>query len=206
MTELTAPALADEVVLSVPGRESLAARVHQQGPDFAELQLLAAPRTPMAVLERGEIFVEFQAYGAFWRVVGTLHGLAAPLGGPLGFVESVRFSFRGAPELLHRRAYTRTEFVARVFLAHADESPVACVTMNVSGGGLLVRALGGRDIGDTLAFRLELFGGQPPITGRCDVVRITPEGFVGVQFSEIADGDRERLVAFAEQRERLRRS
>lgn len=208
MTDVTAPALTEQVVLSLPHRESVPARVCAQGEGFVDLTLLAAPSIPLAVLERAELFLDFRDGEASYRMLGGVKALAEPFGGPLGFVESVRFIARGPAELLHRRAYVRTDYVARVFLmpVEGEARPMPGVTLNVSGGGLLLRGLAGHTLGDELRFHLELSASSPRIVGACRVVRMTPEGFVGLQFSEIADADRDRLINFAEQRERLART
>jgi c-di-GMP-binding flagellar brake protein YcgR len=141
--------------------------------------------------------------------VGSVSAVGgAPVGGPLGTVDALRFQYRGAPEKVFRRAYVRTDYVARVFLfaEAAPERPLPCVTMNVSGGGLLLRGVPGDPAsGDELRFTLELGAAVPRMVGACRIVRRTPEGFIGVQFTEIADADRERLIGFAEQRERVSR-
>jgi hypothetical protein len=208
MTTLAAPALTESVVLSLPHRESVPARVCAQGDGFVDLTLLAAPSIPLAVLERAELYLEFRDGEASYRLLGGVKAIAEPLGGPLGFVESVRFLARGPAELLHRRAYVRTDYVARVFLmpVEGDGRPMPGVTLNVSGGGLLLRGLAGHSLGDELRFHLEISAASPRIAGACRVVRMTPEGFVGLQFTEIAEADRDRLINFAEQRERAARS
>jgi c-di-GMP-binding flagellar brake protein YcgR len=106
-----------------------------------------------------------------------------------------------------RRAWPRTDYVARVFMLDVGGGPPRkCVTLNVSGGGLLVRGLQERDIGEELRFDLELSPGSPRITGTCRIVRTTPEGLRGVMFASIDPTDRDRLVAFTEERERVQRA
>lgn len=208
MSAIAAPTPTEQVVLSLPHRESVPARVCGQGDGYVDLTLLAAPSLPLAVLERAELHLDFRDGEASYRMLGAIKAIGEPFGGPLGFVESVRFHARGPAELLHRRAYVRTDYVARVFLMPVvgDGRPMPGVTLNVSGGGLLLRGLAGHALGDELRFHLEISAASPRIVGACRVVRMTPEGFVGLQFTEIADGDRDRLINFAEQRERAARS
>lgn len=103
------------------------------------------------------------------------------------------------------RQYVRTDYVARVYVgADGTAARAKCVTLNVSGGGLLIRGMGG-GVGDDLTFLLELGSGEPPIRGGCRIVRQTPEGLRGVQFTELEEADRQRLVAFVLRRERAQR-
>lgn len=111
---------------------------------------------------------------------------------------------RDGAEAAKLRQYVRTDYVARVYVGATSGARAKCVTLNLSGGGLLIRGLGG-EVGDELLFDLELGAGEPPISGGCRVVRQTPEGLRGVQFTEIADGDRQRLEAFVLRRERAQR-
>ena len=207
MTVLAAPNVHGQVTLSLPHRETVPARVESSGDGHVELALLVSPSTPLAVLERAELFLEFRGDdGAAYRVVGVVSA-AGPVAGPLAPVDALRFRFRGVPEKVFRRAYVRTDYVARVFLTlPGAERPVPCVTMNVSGGGLLLRGVPG-DVqpDDDLRFILEIGSSVPRVSGTCRIVRRTPDGFIGVQFLEIDDADRDRLIAFAEQRERVSR-
>lgn len=106
-----------------------------------------------------------------------------------------------------RRTWVRTDYVARVFmLGIGGGPPRKCVTLNLSGGGLLVRGLQEADIGEELRFDLQLGGGERAVSGTCRIVRNTPEGFRGVMFASIAQEDRDRLTAFVEKRERTQRA
>jgi hypothetical protein len=211
MSVLAAPTVDGQVSLSLPHRETVPGHVETAGDGWVDLALHASPSTPLAVLERAELFLEFRgADGAAYVVLGAVTATpGAHIAGPLAPVHALRFHFRGAPEKVFRRAYVRTDYVARVFLTlpAAPERPGPCVTMNVSGGGLLLRGVPGDAPADAdVAFVLDLGASMPRVTGSCRIVRRTPEGFIGVQFSEIADADRDRLVAFAEQRERVSRA
>lgn len=105
-----------------------------------------------------------------------------------------------------RRAWVRTDYVARVYMLEVGGGPARkCVTLNVSAGGLLVRGLQEADIGEELRFDLELAPGKPRISGTCRIVRTTPEGLRGVMFASISEEDRDRIVAFTEERERAQR-
>lgn len=121
--------------------------------------------------------------------------------------EIVSFGRHEDADAERRRAWVRTDYVARVYMLGIGGGPARkCVTLNVSAGGLLVRGLQEADIGEELRFDLDLAPGEPRISGTCRIVRTTPEGLKGVMFASISEHDRDRLVAFTEQRERTQRA
>jgi len=127
-----------------------------------------------------------------------------------GFTELVllarpRTALLDHTQLLQRRAHARTDCIAAVIVTAEGRAPQRGLTLNLSGGGLLVRGLSGLQVGDELGFDLRLDLLPARIQGRCRVVRVTPDGFHGVQFSEMDEGERDRLVRFAYQREKAAR-
>ena len=123
----------------------------------------------------------------------------------LKWVKALRFEHQGRTQLLQRRAHARTDCIAAVIVTAEGRAPQRGLTLNLSGGGLLVRGLSGLQVGDELGFDLRLDLLPARIKGRCRVVRVTPDGFHGVQFSEMDEGERDRLVRFAYQREKAAR-
>jgi c-di-GMP-binding flagellar brake protein YcgR len=199
MTATATPATGRQVTLSIPGVEEIAAKVTGKGEGFTQLSLLARPQTQVAMLEREQVFLDFVTDEGMWRLLGTLMIQASEHG------ETVRFEHRGRIQLLQRRAHVRTDCIAAVIMTPEGGAPQRCLTLNLSGGGLLLRALSGVEVGDELPFDLRLDLLPARIQGRCRVVRRTPDGFHGVQFTEIDEGDRDRLVRFAYQREKAAR-
>jgi c-di-GMP-binding flagellar brake protein YcgR len=80
-----------------------------------------------------------------------------------------------------------------------------CLTLNLSGGGLLMRGLDDMARDGEMEFDLRLDLLPARIQGRCKVVRETPDKCHGVMFTEIDDMDRDKLVRFAYQREKAAR-
>jgi len=191
------PPLQRQVTLSLPGLEEVPARVTGKGEGFTELVLLARPRT--ALLDHTQAFLEFVTDDGMWRMLGTVRLQAADHG------EALRFEHQGRTQLLQRRAHARTDCIAAVIVTAEGRAPQRGLTLNLSGGGLLVRGLSGLQVGDELGFDLRLDLLPARIQGRCRVVRVTPDGFHGVQFSEMDEGERDRLVRFAYQREKAAR-
>jgi c-di-GMP-binding flagellar brake protein YcgR len=191
MTAVATPAVGRQVTVSVPGVEELSAKVTAKNEDFLALQLLSRPSAP---LTHTQVYVEFVTDDGMWRTLGTIITQAAEGG------ETVRFEPTGRTQLLQRRAHVRTDCIAAVLFGGRR-----AMTLNLSGGGLLVKGLGGVEIGEEVDFDLRLDLLPARVQGRCRVVRQTPEGFVGVQFTEIDEGERDRLIRFAYQREKAAR-
>ena len=199
MTNTATPSTGRQVTVSIPGVEEIAAKVTGKGEGFTQLALLARPQTQLAMLEREQVFLDFVTDEGMWRMLGTLIIQASESG------ESVRFEHRGRIQLLQRRAHVRTDCIAAVIMTPEGGAPQRCLTLNLSGGGLLLRGLSGVEVGDELPFDLRLDLLPARIQGRSRVVRTTPDGFHGLQFTEIDEGDRDRLVRFAYQREKAAR-
>jgi hypothetical protein len=194
------PTLGRQVTLSIPSVEELPAKVKRAGDGFTDLALVARPRTQLAQLERSQVFLEFVTDDGMWRMLGIVRLLGNQDGG-----ETIRFEHHGRVQLLQRRAHVRTDCVAAVFLTPEGGKARRCLTLNLSGGGLLVRGLADVATDGELAFDLRLDLLPARIQGRCRVVRSTPDGCHGVQFTEIDEGDRDKLVRFAYQREKAAR-
>lgn len=203
------PLVDREVQLRVPSREVLTARVDAVGPGHTDLALLQPSTTPPAQIERGRTFLEFVNEDGVCRMMGQVRVMpdAYPQGDAYGVFEMLRFEHAGSVQLLQRREFIRTDHVTPVVLTPPGSNSVAmqCVTLNVSGGGMLVRGARGVRAGDLLHFRLSLEEGQPALEGTCRVVRATGEGDHGVQFTTIEPKDQDALVAFAFNREREER-
>jgi c-di-GMP-binding flagellar brake protein YcgR len=200
MTEKVAsPPLNRLVTLSIPGLEELSVKVARKGEDFTELTLAQPPRSALNELERTQALLEFVTEDGMFRMLGTMRLHAGEHG------EAIRFEHQGRVQLLQRRAHVRTELIAMVVMTPDGGAPQRGMTLNLSGGGLLLRGLVGVEVGAELAFDLRLDLLPARIQGRCTVVRVTPEGFHGVQFTEIEEEERDRIVRFAFQRENAAR-
>jgi hypothetical protein len=197
------PGAGVEVTLQVPQRERVAARVSGTGEGWLELGLLESPRTPMHQLERMRMFVEYVNEDGVCRLLGALEkpeqGQSRPRPTGHGVVDAVRFAFTSSPQLLQRREFIRTDFVADVNLCRLESNAIAIAgkTVNVSGGGVLVRGMSTARVGDLYTFDLSLFRGDPPISGTCRVMRVTGDGLAGVMFTEVNSVEQDRIVRWA---------
>jgi c-di-GMP-binding flagellar brake protein YcgR len=193
------PAVGRQVTLAIPGVEELPAKVVGRGEGFTDLTLVGRPRTPLATLQHTQVYLEFVTDDGMWRMLGevTLH--ATDEG------EAIHFAHQGRTQLLQRRAHVRTDCIAAMIITADGGRPLKCMTLNLSGGGVLLRGVTGAEVGDEVAFDLRLDLLPARIQGRCRIVRQTPDGCYGVQFTEMDEGERDRLVRFAYQRENAAR-
>jgi hypothetical protein len=203
------PDVGDELLLSVPQTEQVLVRVTDAGPGFFDLRLLEQPATPAPRLERSALMIEFINDDGIARMHGRLDVPAYRSGGR---TDTVRFAHRGSPQLLKRREYVRATVDLPLTLVgpRADDDPVTlhAHAIDLSGGGMLVDGLDvcpRRD--DVLRFTLELGDGEEPVRGRGRVVRLETASRAGLQFTELDQADRVRLMhlAFAMSREQRRR-
>jgi hypothetical protein len=195
----TGPTLDRIVTVHIPGLEDVPAKVVRCGEGFTELKLQARTQTPLQTLEHTQVFLEFVGDDGMWRMLGTLSLHACEDG------EALRFDHTGRTQLLQRRAHVRTDCIAMVLFTPEGGPTHKAMTLNISGGGLLLRGL--RDVpADTeMAFDLRLDLLPARIQGRCRVVRVTFDGLHGVQFTEIDEAERDKIVRFAYQREKAAR-
>jgi hypothetical protein len=206
------PLVGDELLLDVPRTEQVLVRVEAEGPGFFDLALLEQPMTPQPQLERSALMIEFINDDGIARMHGRLDVPQYRRGRGRGYAQkdTVRFAHRGSPQLLTRREYVRAAVALPLTIASrdADEEDVTAhaQALDLSGGGMLVGGLQGPKVGDEHAFMLELAEGAP-VHGRGRVVRIVDEDRAGLQFTEVEQDDRVRLmhVAFEMSREQRRR-
>jgi hypothetical protein len=200
------PLPGDDVSLVIPDREMLRARVDD---DFRGGVELAVLQSSVTWNHRATSYIEFVGAEGLWRYPGRFKPVdRAAYTDPRHVRQVVRFTFSGPPQLMQRREFIRADHVATVWLFDLEDPDAvaqAGFTINISGGGLFARRFTGFEVGDRLHVDMLLEPGGPRIVAECDVVRVTPEGHVAVQFTEISDADRNVLVDFAYMLERARR-
>ena len=200
----------DEVMLSVPQRETVHATVWGIGDGFIDLEMQASPRTPMHQLERSTLYVEFINEEGIARLHGKLQSLE---GGRLsigrGADDVVRFSHKHNVQLLQRREHIRAYAAFKLDLwrpGRENAPPITAKTIDISGGGLLVKGIPMPRAGEEYLFELLYDEREMPMTGRFAVMHVSPEGFAGVKFVAIDARDSSLLThkAFDLQREQRR--
>jgi hypothetical protein len=189
---MSLPALDTPVMLRIPDREVLSARVAYNGPGWLDVELQHAPRTPLTFLERHWVFMEYVDPAGLVRVMGQVSlSPKTPLMGPT----LLRFTHREVVQLLRAREHAGGIVHARVTLVGAGGDDVAHSTVTVAEGSreFAVRDLPRALEGDCFDFTIWPGGNEPSVSGRACVSRIAAKGHVVLDYVMVADFERERL-------------
>jgi hypothetical protein len=187
------------VTLDLSGLERLGARVEEVSEGALVLALFTEPSTPIQVLAFKDATLEFTSPRGLVRLTG-----AASPNGP----SELRFQLDGEAEVLQRRQFARVDAVQPVSVTlnpDAGES-VDTYTINLSGNGVLLAS--GADalkLGQVVWFELKLADTNEPVAASGRIVRETAEGYKGVEIDRIEPRDRELLVHFVFDRQRIAR-
>jgi c-di-GMP-binding flagellar brake protein YcgR len=109
---------------------------------------------------------------------------------------------------MQRREFIRADHRSEITLFDVRDPDAVAEsgqTVNISGGGLLVRGFTTIEVGDELRADLVLEPGGPRIVAACRVVRVSSDGRHGVQFTQISEIDRDQIVEYAYGLDRARR-
>jgi c-di-GMP-binding flagellar brake protein YcgR len=108
---------------------------------------------------------------------------------------------------LQRRDFVRVEAVVPVVVRDGGPDGPAheAMTLNVSGGGLLLSGVSGLQDGDSAFVNIDLEDGSPPVEALVTVVRVAERGTRAVRIASVSARDEQRLVRFAFARERRAR-
>jgi len=167
----------------------------------ATLRLDDAAGVPARMLHRRPAAVQVTDAGRVFRAEGAVAMVAGRRGRVRDDVLLFHFA---APELPARRRDPRAVAALPVtFLPERVELPAARgLTVDVSGGGALVRGAAGLGPGAPLTLLFELPDEDLPIPAAGEVVRGTPDGLRGVRLDRLRPADRELLARWV----RLRRT
>ena len=189
---MSLPALNTPVMLRIPDREALSARVTYNGPGWLDVELRHAPRTSLTFLERHWVFMEYVDPAGLVRIMGQVSlSPKSPLIGPT----LLRFTHREVVQLLRAREHAGGIIHARVTLVAAGADDVAHSTVTVAVGSreFAVRDLPRAIEGDLFDFTIWPGGNEPSVSGRACVSRIAAKGHVVLDYVMVADFERERL-------------
>ena len=195
MTHAAGPEPHQHVMLDVPGRGRIEARVEEVADGHLTLALFMPLDTEFGVVGEHDAVLEFTTRRGLHRLEGLVREA-----GPEA--EVLDFERRIEPALVQRRDFARADAVVpvRVWVDEGDE--VQAHTLNVSGNGMLLNGVDGLAIGDVFWFELEL--ADAPLGGRGRVVREDGDGRQGVTI-DIPERGRDRLVRFVFDRQRRER-
>jgi hypothetical protein len=111
------------------------------------------------------------------------------------------------PQVDQRRHHVRVPARVPGLVGPRDDSaqPLHTFTLDVSGGGLLIAGAGPVEAGSPVAVTVKLPESEP-LTSDGRVARITEDGHVALRFESIADEQREALVRWIFEQQRLERA
>jgi hypothetical protein len=189
---MSLPALDTPVMLRIPDREALSARVTYNGPGWLDVEPHHAPRTSLSFLERHWVFLEYVDPAGLVRLRG--HIVASPNSPRFG-TPTLRFNHAQNVQLLRARTHAGGIVHARVNLVKVGDDSIAHATVTVAVGTkeFAVRELPGAFEGDHYDFTIWPGGNEPPASGRACVTRIAAKGHVVLDYVMVAEFERERL-------------
>jgi hypothetical protein len=119
-----------------------------------------------------------------------------------GRPEHLRIVLEGDAERIQRREWARVEATLAITVTGIDE-PVGgdTVTLNISGGGVLVKDPWRMPLGTDVRIELEVEPGGPRINALGRVVREPAPDQKGIRIDSIGREDSERLVRLVRERE-----
>ncbi len=187
----------------------LTVELGEHGDHPARAEWVDGDRVAVALLRRPPVLpsalVGCAATLAYATPRGLHHVAAAVLGAQRGGV--LELTVLAEPEIDQRRDHVRVCAPIPGLVAPSDghRPPLHTYTIDVSGAGVLVAGAGPVQVGDAVAVTLKLPGGEPPLVARSHIVRVDPDGRAAVAFDELDARERERLVRFVFERQRLLR-
>jgi hypothetical protein len=184
----------EHVQVSLPHIGNLPATVEstEQG---ALVLVLAVGDSRVKRLQGAEVGVEHATGRGINRFGGILHLNE-------GRPEQLRVVLKGDAERIQRREWARVAATLAIKVRGIDE-PVGgdTVTLNISGGGVLVKDPWRMPLGTDVRIELEVEPGAAPIKALGRVVREPAADQKGIRIDSIARDDEERLVKLVRDRE-----
>jgi hypothetical protein len=155
--------------------------------------VLAVKDSRVSRLAGQEVAVEYKTGRGIQRYGGILQ---------IESGEQLRVVMQGEAERIQRREWARVDTILPIKIKGVDE-PIEgeTQTLNISGGGVLVKDKWNMPLG--IDVRIELFPepGTEPIRALGRVVRVAGQDEKGVRIDSISREDEERLVRLVRERE-----
>ena len=108
-------------------------------------------------------------------------------------------------EVVQRREFARVDASLAVTVASQPgaKGQIPAAAVNISGSGAVVSRLGALAIGEPVTLSLQLVPAEPPILISGRVVREFGEHLRAIHFEQVHQSDRERIVRYVFERQRL---
>jgi hypothetical protein len=182
----------EHVQLSLPHVGLLPATVSAVEPGAIVL-VLAVKDARVKRLAGQEVAVEYKTGRGIQRFGGILQ---------IDSGETLRVVMQGEVERVQRREWARIEAILPIKLKAIDE-PIEgeTQTLNVSGGGVLIKDKWNMPLGIDVRIELQPEGGGEPIRALGRVVRVASPEEKGIRIDSISREDEERLVRLVRERE-----
>jgi nitrogen fixation protein len=160
---------------------------------------LAVPDTRIQRLDGSEVAVESISARGIQRLSGRLV--------LRGRTDVFDVQVGGDMERIQRREWARVGAVAPIRIELVEEPDVdlgrgETQTLNVSGGGVLIRDPWRLPLGVDARVEITIEAGQPPVRALARVVRDAGPERRGLRFDDIEPQDSERLMRYVRERER----
>jgi PilZ domain-containing protein len=155
--------------------------------------VLAVKDSRVARLAGAEVAVEYKTGRGIQRYGGILQ---------IDSGEMLRVVTHGEVERVQRREWARVDAILPIRIKGVDE-PIEgeTQTLNVSGGGVLVKDKWNMPLGIDVRIELRPEGGSEPIRALGRVVRVASPEEKGIRIDSISREDEERLVRLVRERE-----
>jgi hypothetical protein len=185
-----------KVMLLLGDLPAMEARIEELGDTYTIIGLFKPPEPSLAEIGEIEGVIEATSARGLARVVGTVRQHENE-------EDAVRLTFDQGPEVIQRRQFVRIETTTPVTVTREDGSRAKTHSLNLSGAGLLIGGPADLGMDEQVKVDIDVGQGEVPIHARGRVVRETREGHKGVRIEMIEEGDRERLIHFVFERQRL---
>jgi PilZ domain len=191
------------VRLTIPELGSISGQVIEVAGDHLVISLfLSESRTTPDQLEYEDVVLEYTAVRGLYRRLGMGRF-------DIGGVETMRFLHVAEPQLIQRRGFARVDVEVPVKVEIDDVTPAVVVdSLDLSGSGARLRNPEEGEhleVGRMVWLEISISGADEPIQARGTVLRELEDGSKGVHFDYIPEHDRDRLVRFLFERQRLMR-
>jgi hypothetical protein len=155
--------------------------------------VLAVKDSRVARLAGAEVAVEYKTGRGIQRYGGILQ---------IDSGDTLRVVTHGEVERVQRREWARVDAILPIRIKGVDE-PIEgeTQTLNVSGGGVLVKDKWNMPLGIDVRIELRPEGGSEPIRALGRVVRVASPEEKGIRIDSISREDEERLVRLVRERE-----
>jgi hypothetical protein len=186
----------EQVAVVLPHIGSLPATVEKTA-GATVMVVLSIPDDRVKRLDGQEVAIEKSTGRGIQRFLGAMS-----VSGKRG--ELLTITVRGEAERVQRREFVRVPAIVPVKVRSLDKGVTAgdTTTVNVSGGGVLIKDLWALPMGTDVRIELQIAPNGEPIRALGRVVRYESEAEKGIRIEDMSRPDEDRLVKFIRERER----